>query len=602
MAQSSNPADESGLSPEQLDALGVLAGTLSPAQHLLAVRWLLGRFDAGALLEERFETGAVETTDVEGGLTILYGSQTGHAASVAKGLATRAQAKGWSVTLSNLADVSRSDFKRVRNLALVVSTHGEGEPPESAQPAFEYLNGSRAQPFGDCAFAVLGLGDRSYVHFCKAAADFDARFAGLGATRLLDRVELDVDYKAGSEEWTDAVLTAFASRVGAQSVTPRVTVGSRRPTKSSRYDRENPWQAEVLDKVVVSGKGSIQHFVHLELSLEGSNIKYQPGDALGVAPQNDPEYVEQLLERLGQSADVEVTIAGEKHRLREALQSRLEIRLPSVSAVNRYAALGNAKLQQRLTDVETARAFLAERDWLDVLSEFPVDISLSDFVSLLPELSSRSYSIASSQRVHSDEVHLLVSRVGYTAQARTHRGVASGFLADRVKPGDKLAVWIEPNRHFRLPTDPSVPLVLIGAGTGIAPYRAFIEERAACGASGKHWVVFGNRSFRTDFTYQSEWLKLRDRGALARMDVAFSRDQPRKVYVTDKLRDQGERLYEWLENGASVYLCGDRAKLSAAVDQALLDAVVEHGDKSVDVAKAYLEQLSASGRYRKDVY
>jgi sulfite reductase (NADPH) flavoprotein alpha-component len=604
MAQSSNSADESGLTPEQIEGLSSLAASLTPGQCVLAARWLLGRLETGALTSDQLEVEVAEApVPSQGGeLTIFYGSHTGHAAGVAKSLAASATAKGWKVTLSNLADVARGDFKLLRNLALILSTHGEGDPPESAAASYDYLLGNRAPKLGECRFAVLGLGDKTYKNFCKAASEVDKRLAELGATRLLERVSLDVDYQAGADAWSESVLKSFEPYCGVPAPKPRAASLAQSTKKTHRYDREHPFEAEVVEKILLSGRGSTQHFVHLELSLEGSNLKYLPGDAIGIRPQNDPEYVEQLIERLGASSDTKVTLFGEELTLGDALQRRLEIRLPKPSVVAKYAERAHVALREKLADAEGAQAYLAEREWLDVMSEYPSTLSAQEFVSLLPELGSRSYSIASSLSTHADEVHLLVSRVGYDAHGRPRRGVASSYLADRVNVGDKLAVWIEANRNFRLPEDPNVPVILIGAGTGIAPFRAFLEERAVTSAKGKNWVIFGNRSFRADFTYQSEWLKFRERGVLTRMDVAFSRDQANKVYVTDKLREQGATLFEWLEEGAIVYLCGDRAKLSTSIDQALEFAIVEYGRKSPEEAKLYLERLSSSGRYRKDVY
>lgn len=587
-----------GLSPAQLDALCSLAESLSPGQSLLAARWLLARLDSAALAEDRLATAAAAEAGPSAGLTILYGSHSGHSAAIAKSLAKRAQEQGWQVTLANMADYSRSSLKRERNLAVIVSTHGDGDPPESIVPFFEFLHGARAPKLSDCQYAVLALGDKSYLHFCKTGANFDARLENLGATRLLERVDLDVDYQDGAEAWTAKALDAFAPRMVPAKSAPRLSIARQ----SRRFDRENPWTAELLDHVTVSGRGSTQHYVHLELSLENSGIKYQPGDALGVRPSNDPELVGSMIQALATKGDEPVNVAGDDLSLQAALMSRLEIRHVTPSSLRKYAALGARSLADVIQNEDETAAYVAGRDWLDVLREHPTEMGAKEFVALLPELSSRSYSIASSLEAHPDEVHLLISRLEYEAHGRKRTGVASSYLADRVHPGDKLSIWVEPNSGFRLPSNPDAPVIMIGAGTGIAPFRAFLEARAAAGAKGKNWVLFGNRSFRSDFTYQIEWLKWREQGLLARMDVAFSRDQAEKIYISDKLCAAGAELYAWLEQGAYVYLCGDRAKLSTSIDRAIAAVVAKHGSQSPEQAASYVEKLQTDRRYLKDVY
>lgn len=588
-----------GLSPGQFDSLRALGETLSPGQSVIAARWLLARLDTSALSEDRL----VQTHDTEAsaatGLTVLYGSHSGHSAAIAKDLASQARNKGWTVVLSNMADYSRGSLKREKNLAIVVSTHGEGQPPESIAAFYDFLHGARAPKLDQCGFAVLGLGDKSYVHFCKTGADFDRRLAELGAGRLLDRVDLDLDYQDGAEAWTSRVLEAFAPRMilGKPAATPPVASRVVR-----RFDRENPWSAELLDAMVLSGRGSTQHYVHLELSLEGSRIKYEPGDALGVRPSNDLTLVAQILETLGDKRGTPVKIAGVEWSLGEALARRLELSRVMPSSLRKYSAYAGSKLAELLATAGQVEQYVLGRDWLDVLREFPSSISGAELVALLPDLASRSYSIASCQSAHPDEVHLLVSHLSYEAHGRPRSGVASGYLAHRVSVSDRIPIWLEPNSSFRLPADPDVPIIMIGAGTGIAPFRAFVEARTHAGAKGKNWVIFGNRSFRCDFTYQTEWLRWREQGILTRMDAAFSRDQARKVYVTEKMLDSGREVVAWLDAGAHIYLCGDRTKLSQAVDRALMEILVKHAGQTQNQAMERVEQLQAEHRYLKDVY
>lgn len=588
----------SGLDPDTVHRLEALAAGLSRGQTLLVARWFLERFDSTALATDRFELKASEHAGAKTGLCILYGTHSGHSASIAKLVAGKAKARGWSVTVNNLSDYPRGNLKRESNVAVIVSTHGEGQPPESATPFFEYLLGQRAPKLERASFAVLALGDKSYAKFCQAGIDLDARLEALGATRVLNRVDLDLDYQDGAEAWAEQLLDTFAPRMTA-AVEGAEVAGQPR---TDRIDRENPWSAELLARVNLSGRGSTQHYAHLELSLEGSSLTYEPGDAVGVRPENDAWLVEQLIQTLGADVEAPVEVVGEPCSLAFALGRRVEIGTVTASALRKYERRGATGLSLVLRSPEATAAYLHGRDWLDVLHEHPIGIPPRDFVQLLPELASRSYSIASSQSAHPDEVHLLVSRVSYEAHGRRRGGAASTYLAERLQEGSRVSIWIEPNSQFRLPADPSTPIVLIGAGTGIAPFRAFLEARAVAQAPGKNWVIFGNRQFRSDFTYQSEWLKWREQGLLSRMDVGFSRDRTPKRYVTDLLREQGRDLYAWLEQGAHVYLCGDRAKLAVSTDQALMDVVRTHGGRSSEQATTYVTELTASKRYLKDVY
>ncbi len=594
----SDETELGAMSPEQRDALDALASSLSPGQGLLVARWLLARFDALALAEDRLDVVAGVVKPQPQGLTVLYGSHSGHSASIAQQLASKARKQGWAVKVADMAEYARGTLKREQNLAVIISTHGEGQPPESATPFFDFVQGNRAPKLTSCSFAVLALGDKSYVQFCKAGADLDLRLEQLSAERLLARVDLDVDYQEGAQAWVDQALVAFAPRM----LESKGDAAIAALPQKTRFNRDNPWMSELLHRAVLSGRGSTQNFVHLELSLEGSNIKYNPGDALGLRPENDPLLVSELISALGHGPQTEVRLADAPCALVDALTRRLEIGRISPSALRKYAALGARNLVELVDSPEATAAYLDGRDWLDVLHEYPAQLDATDFVALLPELASRSYSIASCQLEYPDEVHLLISRADFMAHGRARHGIASSHVADRLKVGDKLPLWLEPNTQFRLPDDPNQPIVLIGAGTGIAPFRAFLQARAAMGASGKNWVIFGNRQFRSDFTYQTEWLHWRDQGLLTRMDVAFSRDQEQKLYVTDRLRERAHDLYDWLEQGARIYLCGDRTRLATGVDRALVEIAMDAGGKSHEQALAYVEQLRTDKRYLKDVY
>ncbi len=591
------------LDPDTQATLEQLKTQLSPGQLLLCARALLDWLAPEALLSNELSVAVEPAPRDQNGLTILFASHTGHSASIAKRLGERLRDRGHVCDIHDLATFPRASLRRLRKVAVITSTHGEGQPPESAAEFFEYLFGERAPTLRDCEYAVLGLGDQNYLKYCQAAVDLDRRLGELGGARLLERVDLDVDYEDGATAWMKLVCDTFAGELR-PSVATGVGAAARTPPRRGwlHIDREHPFSAELLERTILSGCGSTQCFAHLELSLVDSQLKYEPGDAVGLKFENQPELVEALITALGADREHRVSIDGTDLTLGEALTHRRELRHIAGSALRKYATLTGACPGELLSDPEATRTYLWGRDWLDILLEHPSAISPSEFVELLGELGSRSYSIASYQGVHPEEVQLLVSRVGYPLKGRIRLGGASSYLTDRLAIGQSVKLWIEPNRSFRLPTDPTQPIIMIAAGTGVAPFRAFIEARQAQGVRGPSWLLFGNRNFLSDFTYQVEWQRWLADGSLTRMDVAFSRDGHQKRYVTHLLAEQGKELYAWLERGALVYLCGDRAKLGNACDQALLAAVSEHGGRSEKGALEYLEQLKSQGRYRKDVY
>jgi len=591
------------LDPDTQVLLEELKTTLSPGQLLLCARALLEWLAPEALLDDQLSVGTESTPSGEGGLSILFASHTGHSAAIARRLAARLHELGRQSTVHDLATFPRASLRRLRKIALITSTHGEGQPPESAAAFFEHLLGDRAPRLEGCEYAVLGLGDRNYVKYCQAAVDLDRRLGELGATRRLERVELDVDYEEGASAWLEQVVEAFASELAPSGALGSVVSARTRPAlRPSRIGRDNPFAAELLERTILSGHNSTQCFTHLEFSLADSRLRYEPGDAVGLRFPNQPELVLAVIARLGADGGQLVNLDGEELTLSDALTHRRELRQIAASGLRKYARYAGAALGELLSEPEATRCYLWGRDWLDVLGDHPSSISPNEFVALLGELGSRSYSIASFQGAHPEEVQLLVSRVLYSMQGRERVGGGSGYLIDRLSVGDRVKLWIEPNRNFRLPSDPARPVIMIAAGTGIAPFRAFVEARATQGVRQPSWLLFGNRNFVTDFTYQLEWQRWLSDGILTRMDVAFSRDGAHKRYVTHLLSEHGKELYAWLERGASVYLCGDRAKLGDACDQALHAAAVEHGGRSKEKATEYLEELKNQGRYHKDVY
>jgi sulfite reductase (NADPH) flavoprotein alpha-component len=591
------------LTPQQWETLNGLLEGMSPEQILWASGYLAGYAEA-----RRKPAGVSQNpaalTESPPETTILYGSQTGNAEKTARRLRERLAEAGLPVKVEGMDSYPPARLKRERCLLLVVSTHGEGEPPDNARGFHEFLHGRKAPRLEGLRFAVLALGDTSYEHFCKTGRDFDSRLAELGAIRLHARADCDVDFEDCAEAWMDGVLGALASQA-----VPRVE--ALEPAAASAampaYSRRNPFPAVLLDNIPLTGRGSTKEVRHIELSIADSGLVYAPGDSLGVLPSNWPERVADLLASLGLAADAPVPGSdGAEIRLEEALLHHYEITTPTRPFLEKYAELAESRdLADLLRDEnrEQLRDYLRGREIIDIVHGFPVrGLTAGQFVGLLRKLPPRLYSIASSYQASPDEVHLTVGVVRYESHGRERRGVASTFLADRVAEDLRVPVYVHGNPNFRLPEDPDTPIVMVGPGTGVAPFRAFVADREAVGAGGRNWLFFGDRNFRTDFLYQREWLEHRRKGLLSRIDVAFSRDEADKLYVQHRMLDQSRELYAWLEEGAHFYVCGDAERMAADVHEALVAVVEKESGLGRERAEDYVKELQSSKRYQRDVY
>ncbi len=590
---------------EQADLLNRLLPTLTEAQKM----WLSGYLTASQ------STSAEGTPDVSTAapaqaeqtiskdVTILYGSQTGNAQGLAENTGKTLEAKGFNVTVSSMNDFKPNNLKKLENLLIVVSTHGEGEPPDNALSFHEFLHGRRAPKLENFRFSVLSLGDSSYEFFCQTGKEFDVRLAELGGERLYPRVDCDLDFEEPANKWLKGVIDGLSEAKGHSA---SAAVPAEAPAGTSPYSRTNPFKAEVLENLNLNGRGSNKETRHLELSLEGSGLTYEPGDSLGIYPENDPELVDLLLNEFKWDASESVTVnkEGETRPLREALTSNFEITVLTKPLLKQAAELtGNDKLKAVVENREELKAYTQGRDVIDLVRDFgPWNVSAQEFVAILRKMPARLYSIASSLSANPDEVHLTIGAVRYEAHGRERKGVCSVLCSERLQPGDTIPVYLQSNKNFKLPQNQETPIIMVGPGTGVAPFRSFMQEREETGAKGKSWMFFGDQHFVTDFLYQTEWQKWLKDGVLTKMDVAFSRDTEEKVYVQNRMLEHGKELFQWLEEGASFYVCGDKTNMARDVHNTLVEIVETEGKMSREEAEAYLAEMKKQKRYQRDVY
>ncbi|MGO0062919.1 assimilatory sulfite reductase (NADPH) flavoprotein subunit [Brevibacillus fluminis] len=604
---------DSPFSQEQVELLNRLLPTLSGVQKV----WLSGYLSALSQAETTVAAGVQAASHANASgqviskeVTVLFGSQSGNSQKLAKKLTGKLQEQGFSVTLSSMSDFKTNTLKKVQNLLVVVSTHGEGEPPDNAISFHEFLHSKRAPQLEGLRFSVLALGDTSYEFFCQTGKEFDKRLEELGGKRLTPRVDCDVDYDEQATSWINQVLAALgeasANQVAATSISGTATlIGT--PTETE-YSRSNPFQATVLENLNLNGRGSDKETRHLEISLEGSNLTYEPGDCLGIYAKNHPRLVSELIDAMGWKPEELVPIQknGEERPLEEALTSHYEITVLTKPILEQAAKLvsGNG-LQELLAEgrEQELREYVRSRDLLDLVQDYNLKgVSAKDFVPILRKLPPRLYSISSSLQSYPDEVHLTIRKVQYEAHGRERYGVCSSYVADRLEAGETLPVFVQNNPNFKLPANPDTPLIMIGPGTGVAPFRAFLGEREELGAQGKTWLFYGDQHFSTDFLYQLDWQRWLKEGVLTRMDVAFSRDSSEKVYVQHRMLEKSKELYQWLQDGAHVYVCGDEKKMAHDVHAALIAILQQEGGLDAEEAVAYLKRLQQEKRYQRDVY
>ncbi|SEQ77779.1 sulfite reductase (NADPH) alpha subunit [Rosenbergiella nectarea] len=593
------------LSAEQLARLQDVTQELTSHQLAWISGYCWGRLGDSSAVSSNPAVSTPAAKVEQPSITLISASQTGNARRLAEQLRDDLLGVQLQVNLVNAADYKFKQIAAEKIVLVVTSTQGEGEAPEEAVAFHKYLHSKKAPALPDVRFAVFGLGDSSYEFFCQAAKDFDQQLFSLGADRLLPRVDADVDYAQAAEQWRSDVVASLQALVPASSpqAVSQVASGTSDTLDSTPYTKEAPLTATLSVSQKITGRESDRDIRHIEIDISESGLRYQAGDALGVWFKNDPALVSEVLELLWIDGAETVSVEGVTLPISEALRSRLELTVNSSKIVESYAHhSANETLLGLISDKSALQQFAQQWPIVEMIRHAPTQLTAQQLVELLRPLTPRLYSISSSQAEVEDEVHITVGVVRYDIEGRARSGGASGFLADQLQEDDEIEIFIEHNDHFRLPTEGDTPVIMIGPGTGIAPFRSFIQQRDNDGAEGPNWLFFGNPHFTEDFLYQVEWQKYVKQGLLTRIDLAWSRDQAEKVYVQDKLREQGEEVWRWIEQGAHIYVCGDATRMAKDVENTLLEIIAQYGAMDSESADEYLSDLRIARRYQRDVY
>ncbi|CAO4139909.1 Flavoprotein (flavin reductase) subunit CysJ of sulfite and N-hydroxylaminopurine reductases [Methylorubrum extorquens] len=571
--------------------LDAALGAATPIQRAWLTGFLAG-LDAAAGQPAAAAAAPAAPPKAAEPLTILFASESGNSEKLAGDVSKLARKQGFKPKVVDFADLDLATLPKAGKLIAIAATWGEGEPPARAVRAYGELMSDAAPRLDGLAFGVLALGDTSYAEFCAIGKALDARFEALGAKRAYDRADLDLDFEKPAAEWIKGTLKALApADVPADNVVA-VDFRAGAEDEDGEVSRE-PAVVEVIDHVNLNSSRSDKETIHLALEFEDGAPAYEPGDSLEIFPENDPQLVDEILRATGLSGD---------EGLRKALLAERDITTLSPTTVERFAkATGHADAQKFVESGEV-KAWIEGRHLIDLIERFPTTLTAEHLNTVTRPLPPRAYSIASSRREVGDEVHLTIAAVRYETHGRARAGVASVHVADRIKNGAKLRVRVKPNKHFRLPSDPSTDIIMVGPGTGVAPFRAFVQERRATEAPGRSWLFFGDRHFTHDFLYQLEWQDALEDGSLAKIDVAFSRDQPEKIYVQDRIDAHAAEVVEWLDGGAHFYVCGDAKNMAKDVRAAVVRAFESVKGLSSADAEAHVASLERARRYQQDVY
>src|SRR3984957_1060262 len=569
---------------EEIEVLNRIVGSASAVQRAWLAGFLAGVDTQSAPAKPARGARAAEP------LTIIYASESGNSERLAADMAKVARKRGLKPTGVDMADLDLASLPKSRRLGVIAAPWGEGEPPGRAAAGYAALMGDKAPRLDGVEFAVLALGDTAYVEFCAIGKAIDARLEALGGKRVADRADLDLDFAEPAARWIDGAVTALAPVAEAAAPSGGQVIAV--DFGAAAEPNLGPFEAEVTAHIDLNSSRSDKETIHLELAFDGKAPAYNPGDSLDLYPRNDPDYVEQLVKAAGLGAD---------GALRDELLAKRDVTTLSLRTIENYAAATGHHYARSLIESGEAQHWIAGRQLIDLIEHFPIALSAEQLRALTRPLAPRAYSIASSRREVGDEAHLLVSAVRYASHGRDRKGVASSYVADGLKKGDRVRVKLRPNRHFALPAADR-DIIMVGPGTGVAPFRSFTQERRAAGATGKSWLFFGDRNYTHDFLYQLEWQDALKDGALTRMDVAFSRDTPAKVYVQNRLWDRRRDVVEWLDNGAYFYVCGDAKQMAKDVRGTLVRAYADVKALAPDIAEQAVVELERGRRYLQDVY
>jgi sulfite reductase (NADPH) flavoprotein alpha-component len=580
--------------PEDIDMLNKVVARTTPQQR----SWLAGFFAGFEAAQGGGVLPAAPAAKPRAPLTIFYASESGNSEALANKAKKVAQKNGLDAKVFDMADADMAVLAKAKNLVVYAATWGEGDPPSRAVDFYQELMSDKAPRLDGVRFAVLALGDTAYANFCGVGKAIDARLEELGASRAADRVDLDLDYAKQAAEWTEGTLAKLAPAEAAPAggTVVHVDFGGaavQLDDDEPQFTDERPLEAEISALVNLNGTGSTRETWHAEFAFDTPAFTYQPGDAIGFLPENDPALVDELLKTVGLASDAALLLK---------LQKSYDVTTLSRALVENYAKVTGRADIKALLEGEAYPRFAADRQLIDLFEAYPEKLTADQLTGLLRPLPGRLYSVASSLKAHPGEAHLLVGAVHWESHGKVRKGVSSTYLGERRKVGATARLYVKPNRHFRLPPDGHTPIIMIGAGTGIAPYRAFVEERVATGSKGKSWLFFGERNFTNDFLYQLEWQDYLASGDLSRIDVAFSRDQPEKIYVQHHLWERRAELQKWLQDGAHLYVCGDEKGMAKDVDATLIKILAEPAKGDEEAGRAKLKELTKAGRYQRDVY
>ncbi|URJ29280.1 NADPH-dependent assimilatory sulfite reductase flavoprotein subunit [Blochmannia endosymbiont of Camponotus modoc] len=594
------------LTSEQLDYIRSFLVTLSSSQLIWISGYLWG---LASVAETNKITDFSENTKIEGvclnkTITLISASQTGNARQLAEKLRDDIHAINMDVMLFNAGDYKFKKISKETLLIIITSTYGEGEPPEEAIALYRYLFSNKAVKMPNTHFAVFSFGDRSYEYFAKAGKDFDHRLEELGAHRLCDRVDVDIDFTEEANVWRKKIVFLLKNKKISTSIFNQNNKScSFKQVNHTVYNKEYPLIACLSTRYKITSRDSLKDVHHLEIDIADSDLHYQPGDALGVWYENDPNLINELLELLRFKGTEQVRVQEEPMSLSEALQKHYELTHNTSFVVKNIATITQDKMLLDLfCDSEKLNKFILTTPIIEMMHRVSIAITPQELLQLLRPMKPRFYSISSAQSEVGDEIHITVSVVRYKINERFRTGGASGYLVDRIKENEKIRIFIEPNNNFRLPKNSNVPVVMIGAGTGIAPFRAFMQQRSADNASGKNWLFFGNLRFTDDFLYQIEWQRYFRDGLLTKIDTAWSRDQNDKIYVQNKLLKNSVELWSWIQEGAHIYVCGDAKHMAQDVNKALVMLASKHGSMGLDKADEFWHNMRIQHRYQRDIY